>query len=101
MTLARSKKILNSARGEDCALRLIGICNFNPETTVFAHIGKRRGMSIKCADYFGVYACSDCHDAIDGRKKTDYTKEQIDSEELRALEETQEKLIEKGLMVIA
>lgn len=100
MTLARSKHILNSARGEDCTLRLVGICNFNPETTVFAHIGKRRGMSIKCADYFDIYACSSCHDVIDSRVNSDYTQEQLASEELRALEETQEKLIEKGLLVV-
>ncbi|NAX44819.1 MULTISPECIES: nuclease domain-containing protein [unclassified Vibrio] len=100
MTLARSKKILKSAKGEDCTLRLVGICNFNPETTVFAHIGKRRGMGIKCADYFGIYACSSCHDVIDSRVNSDYTKDQLAYEELRALEETQEKLIEKGMLVV-
>jgi len=54
---SRSKKITNSAKGQQCTVRLIGICNGNNETVVFAHIGKRRGMGIKCADYFGVYAC--------------------------------------------
>ena len=34
-----SKKIRNSARGQDCALRIPGVCNFNPETTVLAHVG--------------------------------------------------------------
>ena len=96
MTLARSKKILNSARGEDCALRLIGICNFNPETTVAAHVGYRRGMAIKCGDNMVVYACSNCHQAIDSAGREDYAADKV-----RALEETQEKLIEKGLMVIA
>ena len=53
--MVRSKKITNSARGEDCSLRL-GNCS-NNETVVFAHIGKNRGMGIKCGDNMGVYAC--------------------------------------------
>ena len=51
-----SKKIRNSARGQDCTLRIPGVCNFNPETTVLAHVGKDRGMSIKCHDTMAVYA---------------------------------------------
>lgn len=96
MTLARSRKIMNSARGEDCTLRLVGICNFNPETTVAAHVGVRRGMGIKCGDNMIVYACSNCHAAIDSAGREQYAADKI-----RAIEETQEKLIEKGLMVIA
>lgn len=95
MTLARSKKIMKSAKGEDCTLRLVGICNFNPETTVAAHVGVRRGMAIKCGDNMVVYACSSCHTAIDSAGREEYAADKI-----RALEETQEKLIEKGLLVV-
>jgi Fe-S oxidoreductase len=95
MTLARSKKIMKSAKGEDCTLRLVGICNFNPETTVAAHVGVRRGMAIKCGDNMVVYACSSCHSAIDSAGRDQYA-----SDKLRAIEETQEKLIEKGLLVV-
>ncbi|MBC7213069.1 MAG: DUF1364 family protein, partial [Pseudomonas sp.] len=28
-----SKKVRESARGQDCTVRIPGICNFNPETT--------------------------------------------------------------------
>lgn len=97
----RSKKIMKSAKGEACTVRLIGTCNSNPETTVFAHIGKRRGMAIKSADYFGVYACSSCHDAIDGRAKYDTDlNPNLPEDLLRGLEETQEKLVDKGLMEV-
>ena len=84
-----------SAKGEDCTLRLIGICNFNPETTVAAHIGISGGMALKCGDNMVVYACSDCHSEIDskGRQAHAYDK-------LRALEETQQRLINKGIMTI-
>jgi len=43
-----------------------------------------------------VYACSNCHAAIDSAGRDQYA-----ADKLRAIEETQEKLIEKGLMVIA
>ena len=33
-------KITKSAMGEECQVRLIGICNYNNETTVFAHYRK-------------------------------------------------------------
>lgn len=95
-----SKKIRNSARGQDCALRIPGVCNFNPETTVLAHVGRNRGMSIKCHDTMAVYACSSCHDQIDGRSSVlDVgTRSQYI---LDALEETQAKLLEQGLINIA
>lgn len=93
-------KIRKSAKGEDCTLRLIGICNGNPETTVFCHIGKIRGMGIKCSDNFGIYACSSCHDVLDGRARDNGMNPNLDADKLRGLEETQLKLIDKGLLVI-
>jgi hypothetical protein len=89
-------KITKSARGEDCSLRL-GQCS-SPETVILAHIGKSRGIGIKCGDYFAVYACSSCHDIIDGRVNSQYTKDELNTDKLRALEETQAKLFSKGLL---
>ena len=100
MTLARSKKIRESARGESCSLRFYQVCNDNPETTIFAHVGSAGGMGLKCGDNFGVYACSSCHDLIDGRIKSPTGDYDFSADVLRALEETQQKLIDKGLMVI-
>ena len=91
-----SKKIRSSARDEDCSLRL-GACSSN-ETVILAHIGRNRGMGIKCADYMAVYACSNCHDIIDGRIKSEYTQDQLSTEKIRALEETLCKLFRKGLL---
>tara|TARA_R100000541_G_scaffold21825_1_gene31787 strand:+ start:108 stop:347 length:240 start_codon:yes stop_codon:yes gene_type:complete len=75
----------------------LGQCSSN-ETVILAHIGKNRGWAIKCGDHFAVYACSNCHDIIDGRAKSQFGVLELDSEKLRALEETQGKLIQKGLM---
>jgi uncharacterized CHY-type Zn-finger protein len=89
-------KIRKSARDESCTL-LLGNCS-SDETVVLAHIGKDRGMAIKCGDHFAVYACSNCHDAIDGRRPTEYCKHELSEIKLIALERTQKKLIEKGLL---
>ncbi len=59
-------KIRESARGEECLVRLAGICNFDNSTTIFAHIGGG-GMGTKQPDSEGAYCCSACHDEIDGR----------------------------------
>lgn len=88
-----SKKIRNSARGQDCTLRLVGICNFNPETTVLAHIGFDSGIATKCGDNMAVFACSNCHAEIDSNGRSKYA-----SDKLRALEETQQSLISAGLL---
>lgn len=72
-------KITQSAHGEPCQIRLAGYCNHNPETTVLAHyrLADYCGMGIKPPDYLGAFACSSCHDAIDGRTKTDLTEDEL------------------------
>ena len=64
-------KIRKSARGQECQVRLPGICNGNPETTVLAHyrMAGMCGMGIKPPDFMGAYACSACHDEIDRRTR--------------------------------
>lgn len=100
MSKVRSNKIRRSARGQDCTLRIPGYCNFDPETTVLAHVGRDRGMAIKCDDNMAVYACSGCHDAIDGRTtvlEKGYRAQCI----LDALEQTQKIMIDQGLITVA
>ncbi len=62
-------KLRESAQGQDCHVRIPWICNGNPETTVLAHIrrGGVAGIGKKPPYVCGVFACSDCHDVIDGR----------------------------------
>ncbi|MGA9618165.1 MAG: DUF1364 domain-containing protein [Serratia proteamaculans] len=64
-------KLTKEAKGRDCQVRLPGICNFNPETTVLAHfkIPGTCGTSIKPPDSQGAWACSACHDEIDRRTR--------------------------------
>ena len=57
-------------------------------------------MALKSKDFFAVYGCSACHDVIDGRTKTDLTKEEILKCQLRALERTWSQMIDDGLIII-
>lgn len=90
-------KLRKSARDKDCTLRL-SCCNGDPATTVLAHLpSKDKGMGMKVSDAFSCYACSSCHDAIDGRRND----VQYDGHDLlRALYETQRSMINDGLIVI-
>jgi len=95
-----SSAVRDSARGEDCTLRL-PCCNHDPSTTVFAHLRVfgLAGMAQKPGDNAGVYACACCHDAIDRRNGS--TAGLWGFEDLlRALLITQSRLIAKGLMKV-
>lgn len=67
-TRPKTSLIRASARGEDCTLRISGVCNYNPETTVWAHSNQSKhgkGIGLKAADEYGCYACSCCHAFLD------------------------------------
>jgi hypothetical protein len=61
------------ANGMDCQIRIPGVCNFRSETTVLAHyrLAGLCGGSLKPPDLIGAWACSACHDYVDGRTKID------------------------------
>jgi len=95
-------KITKSARGEDCSLRIPGVCNFDPATTVFCHAPcVDKGMGYKSPSWWGSYGCSSCHDYIDGRGKFNkWGATDVDDEVfwMPAIYETQKKLFAKGLL---
>lgn len=65
----KQTKYTRSARGQDCQVRLPGICNHDPDTVVLAHLNGG-GAGMKHLPIHGAYCCSDCHDVIDRRRKT-------------------------------
>lgn len=74
------------AEGKPCMVRLVGICNWNPETTVLAHIRRANvaGAGQKPPDLCAVWACSACHDEIDRRTRNNRLRE-IEGDILDAL----------------
>ena len=97
-----TKKHTDSAKGEECALQIFPYCNHNPETTVTCHINcEDKGWALKSPDWWSVYGCSDCHDIIDGRRKTDLSKAIINDCIMRGLYRTIKRKIEKGLINVS
>lgn len=95
----RSKKYLSLARGQDCTVRIPGVCNGNPETTVAAHSNKTRhgkGMGFKARDYYVCWACSACHDVIDGRAMSHLSPQEVDEFWQRGFERTLDWAFDNG-----
>lgn len=92
------KRIRDSARGRFCSLRLPG-CR-GDHGVVFAHAPSiDNGMGIKQAkDFWGAYACSHCHDIVDGRVTTSTQRILILERWMGGIYETQKQLIEAGLI---
>jgi hypothetical protein len=59
------------AKGRECQVRLPGVCNGNPETTVLAHfrLAGISGMGVKSPNLIGAWACSECHWMVDNHKE--------------------------------
>ena len=66
--MIRSKAIKQATKWESCTLEEPGVCNHNPETTVFCHLPDGfKGMGMKANDISGFFGCSNCHGYVDGR----------------------------------
>lgn len=92
-------KITKSARGEDCQIRIPGICTHNPDETVFCH-DNGAGLAIKKPDCEGAYGCSACHDVVDGRRQSvNFTRDQIRIMFFEGQQRTRIKLMAKGLII--
>ena len=72
-------KLRKLARGRDCQIRIPFVCNRNPETTVLAHyrLSGFAGTGQKPSDLLGAWACSACHDAVDGRARSDLPRDLV------------------------
>lgn len=92
-------KMREAARGKDCKVNLPGICNFDPSTTVGAHLrdAGTAGVAIKPHDLFMVDACFDCHREID-RVTMHFDDQELDAHILRALIRTQMERLKEGLI---
>ena len=96
--MGKQTKLTKSARGEECQVRIQGVCNRNPETTVLAHLNGG-GAGMKNQDFLGAYACSDCHDAVDHRSNKKFSNEFILIAHYEGMVRTQKIMHSKGLLV--
>ena len=61
-------KITASANGQDCQVRIIGVCKGDPAYTIWSHArhgAAGKGKGIKALDIAGAYACTACDAAYD------------------------------------
>lgn len=95
-----SKKLRESARGQDCTVRIPGYCNYDKSTVVLAHLNGG-GMGTKKSDLFAAFACSSCHDVLDWRVKArQYTMDEIELMHREGVERTQQHWLDVGLVVL-
>lgn len=94
-----TRKTKDSARGQDCQIRIPGVCNFDPATTVLAH-KNGGGGGMKYPDTISSYACSQCHDAYDRRLSTSYTRDQLELMFYDGMVRTQIIMLENNLIKI-
>lgn len=66
----KNQAIRDSARDEECTVRITGVCNHDPKTTVWSHAplgAAGKAGALKALDLCGCYSCAACHDVVDGR----------------------------------
>lgn len=95
--------IRRAARGQDCTLQILGVCNGESDTVVLCHsnsLADGKGMGLKAPDLAACFGCSDCHDVLDGRRPRpdSMTKEDIDATFDYAVQRTHAVLRTKGLI---
>lgn len=86
------------AKGRECMIRIPGVCNGNPETTVLAHyrLAGISGMGMKSPDLIAAWACSSCHDAVDRRDSMFLEKDWVRLLHAEGVMRTQDALIKEG-----
>ena len=94
-----SKKLRDSARGRECQIRLPGICNHNPETTVLCHLNGG-GMGRKNSDLLAAFGCSACHDEVDRRTRL-LDSAIVSLAHYEGVVKTQQIWMDEGLVVLA
>lgn len=99
----KSKKMRDSARGEECTLQIAGVCNGNAETVVLCHFpDESHGIGTKADDISAGYGCSACHDAIDRRSISTLTPTSVERQFYmrRSQTRTLRRMIEKEVICI-
>ena len=96
-------RITESARDQECQVRIPGVCSGDSSTVVWAHaIGTAsgKGIGMKSPDALGSYACQPCHDAYDRRIRTNHDRQFIEHCFMEGHMKSLKILIDKGLVKI-
>lgn len=96
----RQSKLTRAARGRECQVRIPGVCNGDNDTTVLAHyrLAGTCGVGLKPIDMQAAWACSSCHDAIDGRSQVT-TRQEARLYHAEGVMRTQCLLVHEGVLI--
>lgn len=86
-----------AAEGQECQVRIPGVCKGNPATTVLAHLNGA-GMAMKVADFQGAHCCFDCHAVIDGQRESEFSPDELKLFHLEGIIRTQQINFDDGLI---
>lgn len=97
--MSKQNKYTKAARGQECMVRVPG-CPNNVETVVAAHyrMNGTSGMGYKPCDIQAAWCCSWCHDQIDGRAKSEHTREELRLWHAEGVFRTQQALQTQGVL---
>lgn len=103
--MIRSRKLLDTAKGAECAARFPGICCGDPETVVWCHLnGHAYGKSLgnKAHDILGFHGCRTCHAYTDIGHHTNPILSDAEYWEgiLRAVCTTYVRVVELGVVTV-
>lgn len=92
-------KLRKAAQGEDCTIRIPGVCTWNREETVLCHMNGA-GLALKDDDTEAAFGCYACHCAVDGKPtvKHGFTKDEIKLMFFEGCKRTRERFRELGLI---
>lgn len=97
-------KIRQSARGEQCQIRLPFVCNGDPATVVWCHANGSaagKGLHQKSPDILGAYGCFACHAVYDRRVPVaGLTRQEVELLFWEGHARSVVRLIERGLIVV-
>lgn len=98
----KSKKLRDSAKGENCTLNIAFVCNYDPSTVVLCHFPSEIA-GYKSTDLSAGYGCSSCHSVLDGATKIDPPLSDANKQYYmrRSQTRTLHRLIENGVVKIA
>ncbi len=92
-------KLRNSARGQQCQVRIPDVCTGFVDETVLAHLNGG-GMGMKHSDIHGAFACFACHNWLDKDYVKTATRDERDLSHLQAIIRTQQIWLKEGLIKV-
>ena len=95
------RAVMEAARGEQCTVNIAGVCSYDQDSTVAAHLPDASGGSSRLTGPLSIaFACHQCHDVIDGRRQLEMDRADREFYLRRAQNRTLNRLILKGVVMV-